>query len=620
MHAHKILALALTLIGTQAFGATLNEIAERALAHSPDVQMKMHEYNASGNEQQAARGGLRPRLDLNAYAGRDRYDPEPSVSNYFNHPGTSLELRQLLFDGGAVRSDIRRLGYAKASRYYDLLQTADNVAFESARAYLDVQRNRKMLELAQSNWNVHKQIYDEVSISSKSGNAHRSDLDQVAGRLALAQSNWLTDTNSLHESSSRFERLVGETPPMLSEAPDLKSRLPEEKQMLTEAMQNNPGFISTVYSLRAAQAQTDVRRAANLPTVELRAAAGTERNRYGYDGTYTNGTAQIVMNYNLYRGGSDNARIRQAVENYNIALDAREKTCRDIRQTITTAWGNIRRLRTQLGLLNQYLLSTEKSRDAYLQQFRGGQRSLLDLLDTENELFQARRSYTAALHDLRLAEYQVLSTTHRLLPALGLAPAATDAPDTDEGNPNDAIAQCSQEMPAPFNLDVTAPVPVAPIPVQSPTATPAQVPAPAQAVAGTPEVGASVPSAMTATSPEYIEAQCKLAAKGWAAAWSDRDVEKYLGFYSVSFLPASHGDRDSWKRTRTERLNKGSISVSLSQLSARQTAADSCEVNFRQRYRSSDYNDSTLKRLLLRREGTDWKIVEETTTGTSSGR
>ncbi|PAT00663.1 MAG: hypothetical protein BSR46_01600 [Candidatus Dactylopiibacterium carminicum] len=585
----------------------MEEIAERALARNPDVQMKQHEYKASGFEQDAARGGLRPRIDVQAYAGRERYDPDAGTSNYFNHPGAIVELRQLLFDGGATRGDIRRLGYARVTRYYELLQAADDVAFESSRAYLDVLRYRQLLELTQDNWQIHKEIYDQINERTQAGVGRRVDLEQARGRLALAQSNWLTDMSNLHDVSARFERVVGEIPPVLADAPNLTGQLPPEQTALNDALQSNPGFIAAVYNLRAARAQTDVRRAARSPTLEFRASAGSERNRSGFDGSYNSGAVQLMMNYNLYRGGADSARIRQALENFDTALAAREKSCRDIRQVTSIAWSNIRKLREQMIFLNQNLQSTQRARDAYRQQFDIGQRTLLDLLDTENELFQARRAYAAAQFDLQQAEFQVLSTSHRLLPSLGLAPVTAGVPPGDEEDPEDSVAYCSQQRnAAAINLEVALPLSLPP-PAPILPAAPMQTPPPAPQAALPPSDKGPVP------------AQCEFAANDWAAAWSARDLNKYLGYYSTNFQPMTRADREDWKRFRAERLNKEQISVSLNGLQVKQLSENSCEVSFAQRYRSSNYNDDVNKRLVLRYEGpAGWKIVQEVASGNGS--
>lgn len=598
----KPLVLSLMLIGSAAQAATLAEITERALARNPDLQIRVHDYNASGSEQDAARGALRPRLDLEAYGGRDRYDPSPGTSNYFKHPGASLQLRQLLFDGGAASGDVRRLGYAKATRYFELLQATDDIALEAARSYLDVLRYRQLTRQSQENWAAHKEIYEQLASKVQAGVGRRVDLEQASGRLALAQSNWLTDTSNLHDVSARFERVVGEVPPELGVPPDLTKHLPEDSQVLNETLRANPSFLATVANLRAARAQKDVRRAARSPVVEFRASAGTERNRNGYDGNYGSGTVQIVMNYNLYRGGADSARISQAEELYQTALQMREKSCRDIRQTTTIAWTNVRKLREQLRYLDQHLLATEKARDAYRQQFDIGQRSLLDLLDTENELFQARRAYANAQYDLRLAEYQVLSTSHRLLPGLGLAPKLDSFPELDAADSDDAVAHCGSELPSYEALDLQGamaghvahqPAPVTPVPLPP------------------------VPPVASKPAAPSVPEKCSFAVLDWASAWSARDLDKYLSFYSKDFRPRTQKDQRGWRKLRAERLNKDFISVKLQDIAFKMISPELCQVSLQQVYRSSDFNHEGPKTLRLKLEGEDWKIIEEVAPGGS---
>ncbi|NSL54279.1 TolC family outer membrane protein [Uliginosibacterium aquaticum] len=585
----KIIALSLMLIGSVAQAATLAEITERALARNPEVQMRLHEYNAAGEEQQAARGSLRPRLDLDAYAGRERYDPSPGTSNYFNHPGVAIQLRQLLFDGGSARGEVRRLGYTKATRYFELLAAADDIGFESARAYLDVQRYRQLSLQAQENWGAHKEVYEQIASRVQAGVGRRVDLEQASGRLALAQSNWLTETSNLHDVGARFQRIVGEAPPVLAEAPDLTKSLPEEKSVISDALRDNPSFMAAVSNLRAARAQTDVRRSTqNSPTVEFRASTGVERNRNGFSGNYNDAAAQVVMNYNLFKGGSDSARLRQANEQYSAAVEMREKACREVRQTTTIGWNNVRKLREQLRYLDQHLLATEKARDAYRQQFDIGQRTLLDLLDTENELFQARRAYANAQYDLRLAEYQVLTASHRLLPGLGLAPSAASFPELDAAESEDAVARCGTDLPAYEPLDLAAAMAARPTPAKAPLPAPSPAPVPAT-----------------------IPAQCEFAVQDWAAAWSAKDLKKYMGYYSNNFEPLTRADREDWRRFRAERLDKENISVEPRNLSVKQLTADTCEANFRQRYRSSDFNDDVDKRLVLKKEANAWRIIQE---------
>jgi adhesin transport system outer membrane protein len=134
-----------------------------------------------------------------------------------------------------------------------------------------------------------------------------------------------------------------------------------------------------------------------------------------------NSSAEIVLNWNLFNGFSDRARVRQQTNLVSQAADLRDRTCREARQTAAIAFNDTRKLIEQLLYLERNTLAIEKARDAYRQQFDIGQRSLLDLLNAENELYTARRAYANAEHDLALAYARTHAAMTQLGTQLGIA-------------------------------------------------------------------------------------------------------------------------------------------------------------------------------------------------------
>ena len=123
------------------------------------------------------------------------------------------------------------------------------------------------------------------------------------------------------------------------------------------------------------------------------------------------------------------------------------------------AWNNIVRLRQQLPFLREHELSTSKVRVAYMQQFRIGQRSLLDLLDTENELFDARRAMINADYDLKKAEYYWLALSNQVLPNFGLVQPHRDAEPEEQQAlvlPDEPLRACMDTLPDTSNLTPVA--------------------------------------------------------------------------------------------------------------------------------------------------------------------
>ena len=192
--------------------AALREAALKAVGTNPEVQARWHAFQAAGAEQDVARGGYLPQLDLDAAIGRERQDRPGQATDNYTHRGAALTLRQMLYDGFLTRSEVARLGYARLARYYEVVDASESAALETVRAYADVLRYRDLVQLAKDNYVEHRRVYDQIAERTAAGVGRRVDLEQASGRLALAESNLLTEVSNLHDVSARYLRLVGEAP------------------------------------------------------------------------------------------------------------------------------------------------------------------------------------------------------------------------------------------------------------------------------------------------------------------------------------------------------------------------------------------------------------------------
>nr|WP_314901802.1 TolC family outer membrane protein [uncultured Deefgea sp.] len=598
----KTLALLLITCGSSASYAASNlrDAVEQTVLRNPEVRAKWLSFRAAGNEQDVARGNYYPKIDVLGYAGVERQDRPKTSSESFSHPGVSLELRQMLFDGFATRDEVRRLGYGKLTRYYDLLAASDAAALETTNAYLDVKRYRQLVALASENFAIHQETFNQIQERVTAGVGRRVDLETASGRLALAESNWLTESSNLHDVSARYERLTGTIPQeQMTEVPNFADKVPQNLTELKERVAYNPAFRASVYNIRAARADAQSKKSTFYPQFEVRASQGYELNRDNIDGSFKDGKIQLVMNYNLFRGGSDTARVSQYAEQFNIAQEMRDKTCRDIRQTTQIAWNDTYRLKEQLKYLDQHVLSTEKARDAFRKQFDLGQRSLLDVLDTENELFEAKRSLVRAEYDHRLSYARVLTQSHQLLSALQISPLENTSPDNDLGDnlAEDEAINCSGALIAAVPLNRAAAIAAHPARVVEPLPTP---------VATTPSTATSCDKSVT----DFIE--------NWRTQWSGKKADEYLALYSSQFDAGSGRTRADWEAKRRTRLNKeGDIKLSVEKFSCTNVSKDRADVTFKQNYSSNNNQDVVEKTLELVQDGGKWKIKRERVT---SGR
>jgi adhesin transport system outer membrane protein len=581
--------------------SSLKDAVERAILQNPEVKLRFHNLEAAKSERKVAEGGWLPRIDLEV-AGGSYQTKTPSLASTLDYNGNraSIQLRQTLFDGFATLQETRRLSYAQQTAYFELLSASNQTALEVARAYMDVLRFRELVQLAADNFTTHQEVHDRLSQKVTAGVGRKVDLEQAAGRMALAESNWLTEASNLHDVSARYQRLVGAIPAQtLSAVEPMGGMMKSGTGFQAESIRSNPDFLAAVATLRSYRSDSEVRRSAYAPTVELRARQSIETNQSGIAGDYRDTALEVVLSYNLYRGGSDRARVNQYVAKLGSAYDLRDKACRDVWQTGEIAFNDSQRLAAQIKLLAQHELSTSKARQAYQQQFDIGQRSLLDLLDTENELYQARRALANAEYDLQLSAVRVLATSGTLLGALKLRPLSDELPSAS-GNTEgeDDLMQCDNQAPASPTLDRTF------------NSRPASLPAdPVKPIA------AAVPVVAALASPANGCEQLPKMVDGWLDAWNRKDVARYLGTYSSSFVPAKGMDRKQWEAMRTSRVSKqGDIQIAISKLVPVRCDAKSAEVAFSQEYGSSGYKDTVEKTLALENIQGEWKITRETVT------
>lgn len=603
LHVMALAALTFTAQAAlaQAGSATgLAAAVQKAIDSNPDVTARLNALRAASKEVDVAKGGYLPTVDLSADVGRDRdkVDQRNPESRSFSRSGLALTANQVLWDGRFTANEVDRLGHARKVRYFEFLAASEDTALEAARAYIDVLRFRKLVGLAEDNYVQHKYVFDQLQSKFKAGVGRGVDTEQANARLALADSNLTTESANLHDVASRYLRVVGEAPANgLAALPRIDATLSgENTQVISQALARNASISAAVENLRAVESETKTKDSPFQPRVEARLRSGVGNNFDGLIDRKSATSAQLLLNWNLYNGGSDQARTKQFADLINQAADQRDKACRDVRQTIGIAHNDITRARTQLAALDRNVLAIEKARDAYRQQFDIGQRSLLDLLNAENELYTAKRAYANAEHDLLLAQVRTHAARNTLLSTLGLRPADDNqgelvkdwqaSDDAAQRCPVTAVAAASTSR---DELDARARklgTQVGVTPVNPPADEPKPIVANAEAVQ-------TVAQRLT----------------DWAAAWSAKDIESYLGFYSKDFT--AKGTRAQWETSRRKLVGKpGPISLKLDSIKASPQGSD-VVTTFQQTYASSNFKDKGVKTLTWRLQDNKWVIVKE---------
>ena len=582
---------------------TLKDVAQKVVLTNPEVLAKWHAFKAAGGDVDVARAGFFPRIDYSYATGKEDLQQPGVADRDYNRNGHVLTLSQMLYDGFATSNDVKRLDKARLTRYFELLDAVEAAALEAGRAYYDVIRYRQLLLLAEANYVEHRSSYELLLRRAQSGAGRRVDVEHAAGRLALAELNLNTEAANLHDVTARYLRLVGEQPPPVMFGPArLERGFPaSQEEALRLAFKQNPTLRAAVENVESAQYDLEMRRSAFHPRLDLRLRNDRAENVDGVMGLRQQNVAEVVLSYNLFNGGADVARQTVYAERKNQALDLRDKACRDIRQTLSIAYNEVKRLQSQRSSIDLQVNAIEKTRDAYKAQFNIGQRSLLDLLDTENELLNARRTAVNADTDIDQAYMRTQAGMGRLLEFLGLkrideqgAPAPAELATVVEAE------ICPPAGPRSYLVDLEALTAraLAQLDAAKPVPDPTPPPLP------------TAPAAPAANPQSLGILQERVSA--WAAAWSARTFDLYAGFYAPSFEPADGSSRATWAKQREQRLaTPKRIQVEVRNLKLKEAGSDMMLAEFEQHYSSDSYSDVTLKELKWVKVGGQWLIERE---------
>lgn len=416
----SVIAFALTSLGMthQAHAQSLEQAVATTLAQNPSIREAYQEFKSREADIGASEGGYLPSLDLDAGIGYSNYDSDNNNGSY--HPrDVRLSLRQLIWDGAITYNDIKRTKSEAEAQRYQLLADAQDTALSVTEAYIEILRAQAIMDLSQRNLETHERIHADIKKRADSGISSTADLSQVDGRLAQAQANLLSAMSNYDDAVIEFERIVGTSPVNVVKPEVDELYLPSSLvEALNIAKENNPVIKVAMNDVEAAHHQYAQAKGDFYPTFTIEASQEWGEELDGQPGDTDEFQAMLRMRYNLFNGSTDAAEARSAAHQVNKAKSIRQNAHRLLDESTRLAWTAKELAEKQAAFLQQHVDSSAKTLDAYEKQYRIGRRTLLDLLNTENELFEARRSYIDAHHAGIYSKYRVLNATGLLLDEL----------------------------------------------------------------------------------------------------------------------------------------------------------------------------------------------------------
>ena len=415
---HLLLAgAALSFAATPAVADTLREALNLAYASNPTLTGQREALKVSDSGVAIARAAGRPQVSGTIGVNRDL-----TQAGVFRRGGSKgpyltggVDVSYPLFNGGSVRNGVRAaVSRAEAGR--ETLRAVEGDVFtEAVAAYMDVIRDRAIVELNDNQVRVLTTNLEATRDRFEIGDITRTDVAQSDARLSLARAVLATAQGRLSATEENYRRIIGRRPDALQPPPPLPPLPTNPDQAVQIALTNNPDLIAITRQADAARFDVRTARASRLPTVSA-IASGDYSNTLGnsnrLDGAASSGTATSVGvsgRIPLYQGGLPAARIRQAQALEGQTLELRIATERAVVSSTRSAFAIYQAAQNAIVSSQVAVSANELALEGARAENSVGTRTILDVLNAEQELVTAQVQLVTARRDAYVAGFQLLN-------------------------------------------------------------------------------------------------------------------------------------------------------------------------------------------------------------------
>ena len=426
--------------GNGAAHITVNDTVYGVLHNHRSLMSIKENREVLEHELSKARAGFGPRVDVTGEIGVGVLSDTTSRGldlddQWLSVGSVSAKLVQPIWDGFATRSRVRTAQATLDSVKARVFNTATSLSLDGIIAHIDLLRRIKLVELARNNVARHETILAQARDRASMGADTQADVTQAESRLQRAHSSLSEAEDALRVAYATYSRLTGiytvgrlDVVPMPAQMPDTAAAF------IQMAEKHNPKLAAYLQDIRAAKGEKELAQSAMYPTFQLEAGPeysdrGGDRDRwlYSFD-------VLATVRWNVFNSGADVAGIR--------AASAREREARQnlydymdtLRLDMESTWSNYLAAKEQYKFYTRAVENNTYTRQAYHDQFLLGTRSLLDVLDSENELYNSASQAETARGNILVGAYRMCALAGDLLPRMGV-PAEEDRVGSQGGPP-----------------------------------------------------------------------------------------------------------------------------------------------------------------------------------------
>ncbi len=398
---------------------TLEDALAKAYLNNPTLLSARAGLRSTDESVPQALADWRPSVEITTSLGAEVVSSNTSSGtdqNQSRRPkDLGISVTQPLFRGGrtlAATSEAENSIRAARAR---LLETEQSILLQAATSYLNVYRDQAVLELNRNNEEVLQRQLEATRDRFEVGEITRTDVHQAEARLARSKADRIQSEGDLETSRANYLNIVGEPAPRSLSLPQRASDLPvSAEETVRIAVVNNPGVIAAEFDRRGSMDNIDGVWGELLPELELTASSTRELQTTTERSQRTTHAVTLNLTIPLYQQGDVYSRLRQARQ------DAAESTLvidterRDAAEAATQAYESLVTARAQVDAFQTQIEASIVALEGVQREAAVGSRTVLDILDAEQELLDSRVSHVRSERDELVAAYELMSALGRL--------------------------------------------------------------------------------------------------------------------------------------------------------------------------------------------------------------
>lgn len=407
--------VSLTVVsGFQVAGASaqsLEEALSSAYTNNPSLAAARAGLRATDEQVPQALSDWRPTVTMSGDYGKEALrSPSSSGTAKGQHrdpASIDLTITQPLYRGGRTVAATQKAEDTVEAARARLASTEQSVMLDAATAYMNVVRDQAVLELKVNNEQVLRRQLQATQDRFQVGEVTLTDVHQAEARVSGATAARIQAEGALEVSRAQYRNVVGEFPGSLK-APPVPTDIPADSDgAVRQALESNPDIRAAVFDEKASASGVTEVRGELLPTVSLSGSMTKSRDASAENTRLTDYQAQVSVSVPLYQSGSVYSRLRSARQTVVQNRQNLEAARRSAVETTTQEWETLVTARAAIEAYRTQVSANEIALDGVRREAAVGSRTVLDVLDAEQELLDSRVNLVGAQRDLIVAIYGV---------------------------------------------------------------------------------------------------------------------------------------------------------------------------------------------------------------------